>query len=100
MTQIDASYFEDLQGRLRALLINVAEMLPLLTVGLVTEMIDANECGVALEMMSEILVESEAVLDTAIVEDFAQLVEVIGLEPANVERLRALVVDCGSSECE
>lgn len=100
MSTLGAAYFEDLQGRLRAVLINVAELLPSLTVGLVTEMIDANECGVALEMMSEMLVESEAVLDVTIVENFARLVEVMGMEAVNVERLRPLVVDRPHAEDE
>jgi hypothetical protein len=53
-----ASQFEELQGRLRGLLIGVADQECRVTVQLVGEMIDANEGGVVLETISEMLAES------------------------------------------
>jgi hypothetical protein len=88
-----ASSHEDVQGRARGLLITVAPQLPAVTVGIVDEMIDANECGVALEVMSEMLVESEAVISEEILRQVASLVDELGLDRVNVDRLRSRVVD-------
>ncbi len=49
---------EVVQGRARGVLIAVASQLPAVTVGMVDEMVEANECGVALEIVIEVLVES------------------------------------------
>jgi hypothetical protein len=87
---MDASEYEELQGRVRGLLISVADQLPPVTARLVAEMIDANECGVALETMSEMLVESGAVLSGDIVAIVDGLVQTMGLDSANVARLRPL----------
>jgi hypothetical protein len=94
-----ASQFEELQGRLRGLLIEVGGQLPRVTVQLVGEMIDANECGVALETISEMLADSHASITADVVTDVAQLAETMGLPPANADRLRPLVAasDDGSS---
>jgi hypothetical protein len=85
------SHFEELQGRLRGVLIAVAEQLPSVTVGLVNEMIDANECGVALETISEMLVESGARIDVGELLDVERLAHDMGLEDITVDRLRPLV---------
>lgn len=85
-------YFEELQGRIRGLLISVSDQLPPVTVQLVGEMIDANECGVALETISEMLVESRAEISPDVFAGVRQLAETMGLEPSDVDRLRPLVV--------
>ena len=59
MFPFDASYYEEFQGRLRGLLIRLEELFEPDQVGLIGELIDANESGVALEMMSDLLVERE-----------------------------------------
>lgn len=87
----EVSHFEELQGRLRGLLITVADKLPRVTVQLVAEMIDANECGVALETVSEMLVESRAAITPDVLTSASELVEAMGLPAVNVERLRPLV---------
>src|SRR5687768_5180583 len=51
---------DDLRGRVRGLLITVADQLPVATAGIVDELIDADEQGIAVEMLSEMLVESNA----------------------------------------
>ena len=85
--------FEELQGRLRGLLITVADQLPAFTVGLVVEMIGANECGLALETMSEMLVESDGRIELDVVVAAEALVRLMGLDEVNIDRLRPLVVD-------
>ncbi len=86
----DPSDYEELQGRVRGVVISVADQLPPVTVRLATEMIDANECGVALETVSEMLVESGAVLSDEIVGMVEGLVQAMALDAVNVDRLRPL----------
>lgn len=65
----DMSFYEDVQGQLRGLLTTLEDRLSSDQASLLTELIDANECGVALEMMTEILVEAaDPVPDTELVE--------------------------------
>jgi hypothetical protein len=94
----NSSYYEDLQGRLRALLIIVAGQLPRTTVALATEMVDANESGVALEMISEMLVESGGRLSTDALGIVSDLVATMGLDQDVVERLRPLVTASDAGE--
>lgn len=89
----DSSYYEELRGRLHGLLITVADQLPPITVQLVGEFIDANECGVALEIMSEMLVESRATIAPVVVTSVNELVETMQLPAVNVDRLRPLVAN-------
>jgi hypothetical protein len=72
-------------------LLAVADQLPRYTVELAAEMIDANEPGVALETICDMLAESRGRLSR---ESFAlvrSLAETMGLDEENVERLRPLV---------
>jgi hypothetical protein len=75
----------------RGLLIELADQLPPVTVGRVEEMIDANEGDVALDMLSEMLVESGARLGEQTLADVASLVAAMGLSDEVVNRLRPLV---------
>ena len=100
LSAVDSSYYEDLRGRVRGLLIEVAGQLPALTVGLVDEMIDANECGVALETMSEMLAESHAVIAGSTLEGVSSLVEAMGLDALNVDRLIPLVSNRDAEEAD
>lgn len=88
MTYWPVSYYEDIQGRLRAILTTVASQLASDTVQLVDEMIDANECGVALEIMSEMLVESAATVSEETFSEVESLVDKMGMDRINVDRLR------------
>lgn len=83
-------HFEELQGRLRGLLFVLADRLPSITVGLVAELIDANECGVALEIIIEMLVESGALIDTAELRIVERLADEMGLQEITAEQLRPL----------
>ena len=91
----DVSHFEELQGRLRGLLVMVGHQLPRVTVQLVAEMIDANECGVALETISEMLVESRATIAPDVLASVTELVEAMDLPVVNIERLSPLVTNAG-----
>ena len=94
-----ASHHEELRGRVRGLLITVAGRLPESTVALVSEMIDANEPGVALEVISEMLVESRGKISADTLALVSELVETMRLDPANVERLRPLA-GAGGEGCD
>jgi hypothetical protein len=90
-----ASYHEELRDRVRGLLITVADQLPASTVALVSEMIDANESGVALETISEMLVESQGKISAGTLALVSELVDTMRLDQVNVERLRPLVAADG-----
>jgi hypothetical protein len=87
----DASHFEELAGRLRGLLIAVADQLPPITVGIVDELIHANEPAVALEIVSDMLVEAGARINKEILVDVERLAQAMNLEKTIVDRLRPLV---------
>ena len=59
----------------RRLLIAVARQLPALTVGIVDEMMTRNESGLALETLSEMLLESGAVISGETLADISSLVD-------------------------
>ena len=59
MNPYATEYYEDISGRLRAVLFRTAEILQPDTVEFLTEMLDANELGVALEMMVEALEDAK-----------------------------------------
>lgn len=87
----DAAYYEDLRGRVRGALIAVAEQLPEQTAGLIDELIDHNECGVAVEMLSEALVEAGATIDQETITSVDGLVTTMELDRDVAVRLRPLV---------
>jgi hypothetical protein len=55
--RMDAAYYEEIQGRLHGLLIRLSDRLPSSAQAEVTEFIDHNELGVALEWMADALSE-------------------------------------------
>lgn len=87
----DASHSEDIRGLVRGILITVAPQLPRGTVGIVDELIDANEPGVAVEILSEMLVQFGAVITVDTLSDVSRLVEIMDMDPVNVDRLRPRV---------
>jgi hypothetical protein len=90
---MDSYGYKEIQGRARGVLIEVADQLPSVTVGLVSELIDHNECGVALETLSEMLVESGAWISASVLSDISELVKQMGLGRVNADRLKARVRD-------
>jgi len=87
----DAPYYEELQGRLRGLLTTVAHWLTTEEAALVGELIDANELGVSLEMMAEMLQGADARLDASIANEVADIAEQMGLPTSVVGNLRPQV---------
>jgi|GEM_PF-1052774 len=95
MNEAGGSYYEDLQGRLRAILVLVADQLPGVTVELVTEFIDANECGLALETLSEMLHESNARVTRHLAAEVRSLADDMGLDRQVGDHLIPLVREPG-----
>lgn len=88
--RFDAAYYEDLRGRVRGVLIAVAEAFPAEQVGLVDELIDANESGVALEMLVGMLRETEASVPSAVVDQIAGLVNDMDMPPQIAAQVKEL----------
>jgi len=91
MSTFDGSRQDDVDGRLRGLLIELGHLLTPVTVGLTHEMIDASESPIALDMMSEMLVEAGASLDRRTVDEVADLATAMGLGREAAARLEPLV---------
>lgn len=60
----DRAYYEEIAGLLHGLLIRLDDRLPKRQATLVAEFIDANELGLALEQMADVLSEDEQPLST------------------------------------
>jgi hypothetical protein len=80
----DSAYYEDLQGRLRGLLIGLQDRFTHDQAAILDELINANEYGVALEMMTGILVEVDASIPNEQIEEIVRLAEQMSL--SNVVR--------------
>jgi hypothetical protein len=61
------------------------------TVQLAKEMVDANEAPIALDMISEMLVDRRAEITPQVFDEIEDLAAGLGLDPAVSERLRQLV---------
>jgi hypothetical protein len=89
----DASYYEQLQGRLRGLLIAVENRLRPDQVSLLDELIEANECGVALHMLRDLLAEAKAPISAAERDHIAQLAATMKLPPGEPQRMSSSADD-------
>jgi hypothetical protein len=76
---------------MRGVLVIVSEDLSPVTVALIDELIDANECGVALEILSDMLSEAGAQIEPDVFDVVGELVESMDMDRENAERLRGLV---------
>jgi hypothetical protein len=56
---VDRAYYQEIAGLLHGLLIRLGERLPGNDVTLIAEFIDANELGLALEKLADVLSEDE-----------------------------------------
>ncbi|MFE4000455.1 MafI family immunity protein [Nocardioides sp. YIM B13467] len=56
---MDRAYYEEIAGRLRGLLIRLADRLSSEDITLIAELVDANELGLALEQLADVLSEDE-----------------------------------------
>ena len=86
-----AEYYEDLRGRATALLIAVESDLPAGQVDVLAELIDHNEPGVAVEMITAILAEVGAEIAADQVGQIESLVRDMGLDDSVARQARALV---------
>lgn len=73
------SYYEEIQGRLRGLLISLEDHFSRDQAAFISEEIEANELGIALETMSEILSDANGVIPNEHVAEILRLGEKMGL---------------------
>ncbi|MDQ6782256.1 MAG: hypothetical protein M3063_02175 [Actinomycetota bacterium] len=83
----DAEYYETLQSGVRALLIMTGDRLSTDEVGLFTDLVDANEPGVALEMLVDSLLASGSLIEAAALEGMRSLASTMGIALDGIERL-------------
>ena len=69
MTEFSQAYYDEIRGRLIAVLIMVEDLLPPSTTELVVELLDANELGLALEEMVEVLAERRTRVSPSVIAD-------------------------------
>lgn len=74
-TLVDRGHYEEIAGQLRGLLIRLEDRLPSKDVALIAEFIDANELGLALEQMADVLSEDEQPLNAEERADMLSLVD-------------------------
>jgi type IV secretory pathway TrbD component len=84
-------YHQEMQQRVRAILIMTGASISAKQLGLFNDLVDANEYGIALDMLTEALASSGAKIDPAIFRDIQSLSEQMKLEPEVVDRIRPLV---------
>jgi hypothetical protein len=87
---LDFATRSDLTGRLRGLIILLAERLSLDQARIGDELIDASEFGVALETLADWLGENETPIPDGVRRDF----ERISLQIGNVERVMRSLDHC------
>ena len=72
---MDRAYYEDIAGHLHGLLIRLNDRLPGKDVTLIADFIDANELGLALEQIADVLSEDEQPLSADERADMLALVD-------------------------
>lgn len=78
--QVSRAYCEEIAGKLRGLLIRLDDRLPGKDVTLIAEFIDANELGLALEQMADVLSEEEQPLSADERADMLALVDTMQMD--------------------
>jgi hypothetical protein len=84
-------YHQEMQQKVRAILIITGASISPEQLGLFNDLVDANEYGIALDMLTEALASSGAKIDAAVFRDIQSLSEQMKLEPEVVNRLRPIV---------
>jgi hypothetical protein len=87
---VDRAYYEEIAGLLHGLLIRLDDRLPGKDVTLIAELIDANELGLALEQMADVLSEDERSLTTDERADMLALVDRMQMD----DRVRRALAFC------
>jgi len=88
-SELTSAYFDDLDGRLRGLLIAVADQLSSQTTGFVVEYLDAAEYGLAFDLIVHDLLIETTPLKAEVIEMVWSLNDTLGLDPKTVEVLRS-----------
>jgi hypothetical protein len=83
--------YEGRKARLRAFISSVADFLKPTTVDLAREMVDANEAPLALDLISEMLVDANARISAKTFAEFGELAKSLDLDDTAIERLQPLV---------
>jgi hypothetical protein len=73
-------YYDRLQAQLRALLIATGSWISPEQLSLFNELVDANEPGVALDMLTEAFAASDARIDETLFRDIQSLAEQMNLD--------------------
>jgi hypothetical protein len=87
---VDRAYYEEIAGLLPGLLIRLDDRLPGKDVTLIAELIDANELGLALEQMADVLSEDERSLTT---DERADMLALVGRMQMD-DRVRRALAFC------
>jgi hypothetical protein len=72
---VDRAYYEEIAGDLHGLLVRLGDRLPGEDITLIVEYIDADELGLALEQMADVLSEDQEPLTSNERADILRLVE-------------------------
>jgi hypothetical protein len=87
----DAAYYAELESRVRGLVRSVEGSFPSDQIAQLLELAEHNEPAVAVEMLSEMIVERGGPVERPIFDELRSLAETMRLEPDVSERLRPLV---------
>jgi len=84
-------YHEEMQQKVRAILITTGGSISPEQLALFNDLVDANEYGIALDMLTEALASSGAKIDATVFREIQSVSEQIKLEPEVVDRLRPII---------
>jgi hypothetical protein len=90
------AYYEDIRGRLKAVLFTVAPHISRATFAFVSEELDANELGLSLETLVDALVEVEAPVTRSTVETLVELADRMRIDHGIAAALEPFIVDAGT----
>lgn len=87
----DAGYYEDLRGRAMAVLIEVEHLLQRDQAAALGDLIDHNEPGVAVQMMTAMLAEAPATVTAEQAKQIESVARDMGLDESVSRQARAMV---------
>ena len=87
----DAAYYAALESRVKRLVGSVEHSLPPDQIAQLLELAEHNEPGLAIEMLSEMLVDLDAPVPRPLFDELRSLAETMRLESDVSDRLRLLV---------
>jgi hypothetical protein len=85
------AYHDEMQQKARAILVITGASISAEQLALFNDLVDANETGIALDMLTDALASSGAKIDVAAFRDIQALSEQMGLEAEIVDRLGPIV---------